>query len=113
MVDQSPTPARTAVLDPAIDAAPASAAAALPEGLVHDLLADDGTLRLTAVHRCDARACGAQAYALALVVTDATAGSELLFCRHHAEENRAALAAAGLLLLTDYSRLGERLDVSA
>lgn len=87
-------------------------AAGLPDGFVHDLVAPDGALRLTAAHRCDTGSCGAQAYAAAFHLAE-HAAFELLFCRHHAEAARPALAAAGLVLLTDYTALGHRLDVSA
>lgn len=51
--------------------------------------------RLTAHDRCDAaaaeRACGAKAYARAILPS----GGFLLFCGHHLRKHTAALAAAG------------------
>lgn len=56
---------------------------------------------LTALDRCDARDCGAQARAVAHL----PGGGRLLFCRHHAEANRSALAASGADLDTHYDGL--------
>lgn len=72
--------------------------------------AQDGVMNttpLTAVNRCDR--CGAQAYLRADL-----SGSELLFCAHHARDNREALVAAGATLHDETAQLtGEVAGVSS
>lgn len=65
--------------------------------------------KFNAHDRCDK--CGAQAYIQARLKS----GGKLLFCRHHGEEYRAALAGAGAILEEDkeaLAKLGAPMDVS-
>lgn len=63
---------------------------------------------LTAAHRCDYAACGAQARAEVITAS----GGQLLFCMHHAEAMRAALQAAGATVHAQYEGLAARPDAS-
>lgn len=65
-------------------------------------LPPEPTWTLNALDRCDA--CGAQAY---IQVTMKSGGS-LLFCKHHGEKHRVAIAPYAREWVDESARLGER-----
>ena len=59
--------------------------------------------RLTALDRCDR--CGAQAY----VRAELAAGSDLLFCAHHARQHEGKLREVALAIYDESERLATQL----
>lgn len=64
---------------------------------------------LTAVHRCDAGKCGAQARSH-VIFSD---GGDLMFCRHHTEAFREGIVEAGGTIDTQYEGLNVKVESSA